>query len=114
MPPDFIKVFFKYRPDHEIERINEQLELIIDDLSNTRDKIVLNELNKYPILTVKAHTRPFEHQWLNILSAIIIPLGIFFYIRMWSFRLRLQKDLKQVLQTNQRIAERIDQLTKTK
>lgn len=114
LPPDFIKVFFKYRPDHEIERINEQLELIIDNLSNTRDKIVLNELNKYPILTVKAHTRPFEHQWLNILSAIIIPLGIFFYIRMWSFRLRLQKDLKQVLQTNQRIAERIDQLTKTK
>lgn len=114
LPPDFIKVFFKYRPDHEIERINEQLEQLIDDLSNTRDKIVLNELNKYPILTVKAHTRPFEHQWLNILSAIIIPLGIFFYIRMWSFRLRLQKDLKQVLQTNQRIAERIDQLKKTK
>ncbi len=114
LPPDFIKVFFKYRPDHEIERINEQLEQLIDDLSNTRDKIVLNELNKYPILTVKAHTRPFEHQWLNILSAIIIPLGIFFYIRMWSFRLRLQKDLKLVLQTNQRIAERIDQLTKTK
>lgn len=114
LPPDFIKVFFKYRPDHEIEHINEQLELIIENLSNTRDKIVLNELNKYPILTVKAHTRPFEHQWLNILSAIIIPLGIFFYIRMWSFRLRLQKDLKQVLQTNQRIAERIDQLTKTK
>ena len=105
--PDPVKVFFKYRPDHEIERISSELESVITDLSNTRDAYLLNELNNYPVLSVKAHTRPFECKWLNILSAVIIPLGIFFYCRMWRFRVRLLRDLKMVCQTNQNIARRI-------
>ncbi len=105
--PDPVKVFFQYRPDHEIERISSELESVITDLSNTRDAYLLNELNNYPVLSVKAHTRPFERKWLNILSAVIIPLGIFFYCRMWRFRVRLLRDLKMVCQTNQNITRRI-------
>lgn len=99
-PPNVIKVFFKYSPDHEIERINEMLEKIIDDLSNTRDKQVLHFINTYPVIAVKAHTRPFERKWLNILAAVVLPLGIFFYLRMWRFRLRLLRDLKVIKYTN--------------
>ncbi len=104
--PNAVKLFFKYRPDHEIERINQDLESVIDDLSNTRDKVVLNELNNYPILAVKAHTRPFERRWLNMLSGILLPLGLFFYFRMWLFRIRLLNDLKMIRQTNSRIISR--------
>ncbi len=97
-PPNPVKVFFKYKPDHEIERIVQVLERVIDDLGNTRDNQVLHYINQYPVVSAKAHTRPFERRWLNILSAVIVPLGIFFYIRMWFFRLRLYKDL-QVIRT---------------
>ena len=110
--PNAIKFFFKYQPDHEIERIDKELEAVIDDLGNTRDKVILSELNNYPILAVKAHTRPFEHQWLNILSGIIVPLGIFFYLRMWRFRWRLLRDLRQIRQTNERMTERITEILK--
>ncbi|MCI6618362.1 MAG: hypothetical protein MSD82_05870, partial [Prevotella sp.] len=92
--------------DHGIERINADLESVIDDLSNTRDKVVLNELNNYPILAVKAHTRPFERRWLNMLSGILLPLGLFFYFRMWLFRIRLLNDLKMIRQTNSHIISR--------
>lgn len=102
-PPNIIKVFFKYQPDHEIERINDKLETTIGDLSNTRDKQVLHYLNQYPVLALKAHTRPFERKWLNILAALIIPLGLFFYLRMWRFRLRLLRDLKVINYTNSNI-----------
>mgnify|MGYP002868767224 FL=1 len=107
MPPNIIKVFFKYQPDNEIQRISKELELVIEDLSNTRDKVILTEINKYPVLTEKAHTRPFERKWLNILSAIILPAGIFFYIRMWRFRLRLSHDLNVIQQVNNTITDRI-------
>ena len=107
-PPDPIKVFFIYRPDHEVERISEELEAVIADLSNTRDVYILNELNNYPVLSVKAHTRPFERRWLNMLSALVLPLGIFFYCRMWRFRLRLLHDLKTIGQTNSKIINRIE------
>jgi lipopolysaccharide export system permease protein len=67
----------------------------------------MTEINKYPIIATKAHTRPFEHKWLNIAAAIIIPVGTFLYFRMWRFRLRLYRDLKVIKQTNINICERI-------
>jgi permease, yjgP/yjgQ family len=102
-PPNFIKTFFKYQPDHDIEELSKKLETVIEDLSNTRNRIILSELNQYPILITKAHTRPFEYKYLNIASAIIIPVGLFLYCRMWGFLLRLYRDLKTIKQTNENI-----------
>ena len=112
--PNVVQVFFRYQPDHEVERISNELEKVIDDLTNTRDKVILNELNSYPVLAVKAHTRPFERKWLNIVSAIIIPLGLFFYLRMWRFRIRLLRDLKQIVQTNDAVTEQITKIIHSK
>lgn len=112
--PNVVQVFFRYQSDHEVERISDELETVIDDLTNTRDKVILNELNNYPVLAVKAHTRPFEHKWLNIVSAIIIPLGLFFYLRMWRFRIRLLRDLKQIVQTNDAVTEQITKIIHSK
>ena len=108
--PNCIKVFFRYEPDHEIERINKELEGIIEDLANTKDSIILNELNAYPIISEKAHTRPFDRKWLNITAAIIVPLGAILYIRMWRYRLRLLQDLKNIKNTNDRIIARINKM----
>lgn len=109
-PPNVVKVFFRYQPDNEIERISEELEAVIEDLGNTRDKYILSHLSRYPVLAVKAHTRPFERRWLNVISAIIVPLGLFFYFRMWRFRLRLHKDLQDIDKNNKKIIKRIGSL----
>ncbi|MBQ9637547.1 MAG: LptF/LptG family permease [Prevotella sp.] len=108
--PNPVKVFFHYEPDHEIERISDEMEQVIDDLSNTRDKFILTELNHYPIVSVKAHTRPFEHRWMNIVAAIIVPVGLFLYLRMWMFRLRLYRDLHVIRETNDKIIARIAEM----
>ena len=105
--PNIIDVFFKYKKDNEIERISEILESVIEDLANTKDKILLHEMNKYPILATKAHTRPFAHKWLNIIAGVLVPVGAVLYIRMWTFRLRLYRDLRQIRQTNQAIIVRM-------
>lgn len=106
-PPNIIKVFFKYQPDHEIERISEELESVIEDLGNTRDRMILSLLGRYPVVSEKAHTRPFERKWLNIMAAFLVPIGAFLYIRMWTFRLRLLKDLRVIKQNNANIIARI-------
>ncbi len=108
--PSFINTFFKYQPDHEVERISNELEAIIEDLSNTRNKFILHDINQYPVLSTKAHTRPFERKWLNITAAIIFPLGIVLYLRMWRFRLRLYRDLKVIKQTSATINSRIKEM----
>lgn len=106
-PPNVIKAFFKYKPDHEIEQLSEDLEKVINDLGNTRDRFILSYINRYPVLAVKAHTRPFESKWKNIAAAIIIPAGIFFYCRMWRFRIRLDRDLRVIYKTNNDVITRI-------
>ena len=110
LAPNVVKVFFKYTPDHVIEELNEQMEALIEDLSNTKDKVILGCLNDYPFMAVKAHTRPFERKWLNVTAAIIVPVGLFLYLRMWRFRLRLLHDLKVVKDTNDAVIRRITEL----
>lgn len=110
LAPNIIKVFFKYRPDHTIEEINEKIETVIEDLSNTKDKVILSCLNAYPFMAVKAHTRPFDRKWMNVVAAIIVPVGLFLYLRMWRFRLRLMRDLKVIRQTNDAVIARIEEL----
>ena len=105
--PNPIHVFFRPGDDQTIEKIVGQLEDVIDDLANTKDAQILGYLNHYPVVATHAHTRPFHRKWLNIISGLILPLGIFFYCRMCRFRLRLRKDLNRILETNQQVIERV-------
>ena len=101
--PNPIKVFFHAGDDYEIEHICQALEVAIEDLGYTRDMRLIAELNEYPIIYPNAHTRPFRKKWLNIITGLCLPLGIFFYIRMYRFRLRLYKDLRTIRQVSDRI-----------
>ena len=105
--PNPIKVFFRPGDDHDIERINLMLETAIEDLSYTRDKVILYELNHYPILATHAHTRPFRRKWMNIAAGLILPLGVFFYFRMLRFRFRLYRDLRDINSASNKIIEQI-------
>ena len=111
-PPNFINVFFKYQQDHAVEEIGERMETMISDLSNSRDRMVINLINEYPMIMVKAHTRPFERKWMNVVVAVIVPVGLFFYFRMWRFRLRLMRDLVQIEDVSGKLANRLDEINK--
>ena len=108
--PNPINVFFKNSEDHEIERIDEVLEATIEDLSNTRDKLILTELNNYPVLMTRAHTRPFSRKWMNVITGLLLPVGLYFYLGMWRFRLRLYKDLHDIRQASNRIIPKAREL----
>ena len=105
--PNVKKVFFEYERDYVVEEIGTELEHIIEDLGNSRDKEIIAALSNYPFMAVRAYTRPFERKWLNMVTAILVPVGLILYLRMWRFRLRLYHDLKIVKQTNELIISRI-------
>ncbi|MGN0282813.1 MAG: LptF/LptG family permease [Prevotella sp.] len=108
--PNPIKVFFEEGDDRYIRDINDELEAVIEDLSNTTDKAILTHLNRYPIIATHAHTRPFRRRWLNAITGIVIPVGVFFYLRMWRFRLRLLRDLRTIKATSSDICQRIEEM----
>ena len=105
--PNPIYVFFHEGNDQEIEHLNTTLEVAIEDLGYSRDKLILTLLNNYPVIATHAHTRPFRQKWLNIVTGLCLPVGAFFYFRMIRFRLRLYRDLRTIRQTSERILPRV-------
>jgi lipopolysaccharide export system permease protein len=108
--PSPIKVFFRPGDDHEIQRISDELEAALEDLGYTRDRTILHELNRIPILATHAHTRPFQRTWLNIITGLLLPMGIFFYFRMIRYRLRLYRDLRDIKSASEHIIPRAIEL----
>lgn len=108
--PNPIEVFFRPGNDQEIATLNDELEATIENLSYSRDKRVIMLLNRYPIIAPNAHTRPFRRKWLNIITGLFLPTGVFFYFRMIRFRFRLYKDLQHIQRTNGKLISRIEEL----
>ncbi|WP_373801517.1 LptF/LptG family permease, partial [Bacteroides heparinolyticus] len=85
--PNYFKLWMAGNRDEVMEKINERLETLIDEMSNTKSITLLTELNNYPIIPVHAHVRPFRSYWLNLLCGVLFPIGLFFYFRIWIFRI---------------------------
>lgn len=101
--PNYYKLWMTEGTDEQVNVINEHLEALVDQMANTKSFKLLSALNNYPIIPVNAHTKPFNIHWLNMLCGIIFPVGLFFYFRVWIFRIRLKKDLERVIETNNTI-----------
>ena len=106
-PPNYFKIFTNNKKDDKIQNISQRMENEIEELSNSRDGVLINLLNKYPQLSVKAHKSLFDNRWLNLLCGLIIPAGILIWLNIWRYRLRLDKDLKNIVKTSRAIQERI-------
>ena len=101
--PNYFKLWMSTGEDDEVKAINERLETLIEELSNSRSFTLLTTLNNYPIIPVAAHVRPFHVYWLKLLAGAIVPIGLFFYFRIWIFRIRLVRDIEKVIKTNEDI-----------
>ncbi len=108
--PNYLRIFTRNEDDTVIQEISDELESIVETLGNSTDTQVLNALNEYPILSVSAHKSPSKHQWLNVICGLFVPVGLVFYLRIWMFGRRLDKDLKAIVETSKKIMERIEKL----
>ena len=102
--PNYFKLWMSGEQDVEVEHIVERLEELIDEMSNTKDFRLLSALNNYPVVPERAHVRPFRNYWLNMLCMVVVPVGLFFYFRIWLFRLRLNKDMERICKVNAEVA----------
>lgn len=100
-----VKDVFFAENDTTLPSLNDKLENLIEELGNSRNKKVIIHLNVFPVLTINAIKSPFAKRWLNTLSLVLFPVGLFIYIRAIKFRLRLLKDLVTVEQNSKKIMD---------
>ena len=98
--PNYFRLWMNEHIDREMEAINDRMETLIEEMSNTRSARLLAILNNYPVIPASAHVRPFKKYWLNLLCGALVPLGLFFYFRIWAFRIRLSKDVERIIKNN--------------
>ena len=101
--PNYFKLWMTTGDDDDIKVINEHLETLVEELSNSKSFTLLTALNNYPVIPVTAHVRPFHVYWLNLLAGIIVPIGLFFYFRIWIFRIRLARDIERIIKNNESV-----------
>lgn len=106
--PNYKRVFFEYEEDTAVIDIDERLENIVEELHNSTDSRLIALLNELPVLVPDAHTRPFRNARWNIVAGIIFPVGLFFWFRIWRYRLRLLRDMNTIQEESQNIIDRIE------
>lgn len=102
--PNYFGIFFAYHTDEAIAHLSDRLETAVLALSYSRHHEVIAWLNALPVLYASAHVSPFQRKWLNVLAGVILPIGLVLWLRMWYFRLRLYKELKQIERVGEQIA----------
>lgn len=107
-PPDYLEHFFRGGEDTQTARINAEMESIVEELSNSRDLKILDELNKFPVIFVTAHVSPFRKAWLNRAAGILLPVGVLLWLRMWKYRRRLLKDMRQIVSSCEKEREYLE------
>lgn len=102
--PSYVDVFFRHNTDHHVEEIGGRLEAIVEELSNAKDPRIVSMLNSFPVVYVHAHTSPFEGNRANKIAGVFFPLGFVLWCRIWRFRFRLLRDMKQITETCERLS----------
>ncbi|MBQ9640026.1 MAG: LptF/LptG family permease [Bacteroidaceae bacterium] len=80
--PEVLRLVFSKKRDHQVEQIDSAVEYLVDELSNSKDKQILLQLNRMPVLDI------------------------------YSFRYyrRIRRDLKQVIRTSEILKLRCEEL----
>lgn len=93
--PSIKKVFFS-KKDDILNTLNDELEKTVEELSNSRYRRIIAQLNDMPILAINPISSPFKKKWVNYIVIFILPLSLFIYARSIRFRIKLLIDLTKV------------------
>ena len=88
--------------------------LNVKKLHNSKSNVIIGLLNMLPFIIPDAHTRPFRNARHNKWAGIILPVGLFFWLRIWRFQLRLSIDLDNLQETGGEIVKRLGALNETR
>ena len=110
MMPSYWHIFFHYQEDTVVRGISERLENLIEELHNSKSSGVIGLLNIIPYIIPDAHTRPFRNAKRNKWAGIILPVGLFFWLRIWRFQLRLSHDLDKLQEVGQVLMKKINEI----
>ena len=105
--PAYRQLFFGSVDSSELTKLNTELEDVVTELSNSRDRVELDMLNGFPLLQSHGVQPPFEKAWADRLMGIVFPLGLLFELRAWLFTRKLKRQMQKTALTAGNLIEYI-------
>jgi lipopolysaccharide export system permease protein len=103
--PDYRKLFFGSVDASELTDLGAELDKLIMEMGNSRDRVELDFLNGFPILQIHGVLPPFAKKWANMMVGIVFPLGLLFELRAWLFTRKLKRQMVKTAQTAENLIE---------
>ena len=103
--PNYGKLFFGSVDSSELTELGAELDKLIMEMGNSRDRVELDLLNGFPILQSHGVQPPFAKKWANMAVGIVFPLGLLFELRAWLFTRKLKRQMVKTTQTAENLME---------
>jgi len=94
--PGYVELFFRSYRNKVLYDLSEDEESVITELGNSRDRVVLDMINKMPGVAWQGVEAPFERDWINKMAGVIVPIGLLLYLRAWLFSRGIKRNLKTI------------------
>ena len=112
--PSYRNLFFGSVEASEMTQLSAELEGLVGELGNSRDRVELDLLNGFPLLQSHGIQPPFEKVWADRLVGIVFPLGLLFELRAWLFTRKPKRQMQKVSQTADDLIEYMTNNKQTK
>lgn len=109
--PSYRDLFFGSVDSSQMTALSDELESLVSELGNSRDRVELDYLNGFPLLQSHGVQPPFEKAWANKFVGVVFPLGLLFELRAWLFTRKLKRQMQKISQTADSL---IDYMTNNK
>lgn len=103
--PNYGKLFFGSVDSSELTELGVELDKLIMEMGNSRDRVELDLLNGFPILQSHGVQPPFAKKWANRMVGIVFPLGLLFELRAWLFSRKLKRQMVKTAQAAENLME---------
>ncbi len=96
--PNYRDLFFGTVDASRLIGFNNELESLVTEMANSRDRVELDMLNGFPVMPCHGVQAPFAKEWANRTVGIVFPIGLLFVLRAWLFSRKLQRQMIKATQ----------------
>ena len=95
--PDYVKLFWgEGTAVSDMRMLSDDIERLVEELANTRDKVIIELLNAFPVMPVYGIEPPFGNRTVNAIIGYLLPVGLLLWVRATLFSVKLNRQVETV------------------
>lgn len=104
----YINYWVKGYSRRKLHALSDDVESVVEYMSNSRDKIIINKLMDYPILRSLWFYHPTNYRWLAYSCAVLLPIGLPVYLIGTKCQKTLKNEIVSIVNISNEILKQLE------